>query len=587
MVSLKQLYSNTNLFNKIEFKRGINIISGFYSNKEEDNISLNGIGKSTPIRLIDYMFASASGKAFFDTSENEFLKGESVFLDLEIHQEIYTIKRNFDEKEKIYFGKRGQDLIEYGDDEFRKILGRLFFNEEGDDIYFENKRFRDLIRFYIKDDVDNFERQEALSFISNHTKKFDTYSLNLYLMGIKNEALYKYSVIKEKCTDLNAQRKKQIDMLKEETGKAFEEASSEILKMQNRINLFEKSLEDYEFMESYEEIERDLIEVSKKISDFLSKHNTLIKKLNEYKSSYELNIEIDVDEISKQYSEIKEIFGEIVKKQLSEVIEFRKNLSENRKIFLKKREVELEYRIEKIKSEINSLENQRKKMFKRLEEKKALDGLKNTYSTLIEEKAKKERLETLVKNINNLDDELYIENENLAKEIKKIKIQIDSCKNKELELSKLFFEITEKVLGKKVSEGATFSIIPSPKKNSPLSINLEVPKSKSLGKKRFKVLVYELTIFLNSILNKMDMPKFLFHDGIFHSIDIKTISNILNYVNNFSLENNFQYIITANEGDLHMGDEESLAKYTFNIKDKIIAKYSDKPEEMFFKKEFD
>ena len=59
-----------------------------------------------------------------------------------------------------------------------------------------------------------------------------------------------------------------------------------------------------------------------------------------------------------------------------------------------------------------------------------------------------------------------------------------------------------------------------------------------------------------------------------------------NYINELTKGNNFQYIITANQGDLHMDDKVSLAKYKFDISKKIIAKYSDKPEEMFFKRDY-
>ena len=72
MVILKKIYSENGLFNPIEFKQGMNIIRGIYSKKETVKKSkmfdLNGIGKSTLIRLIDYALVSDSGKSFFNTN---------------------------------------------------------------------------------------------------------------------------------------------------------------------------------------------------------------------------------------------------------------------------------------------------------------------------------------------------------------------------------------------------------------------------------------------------------------------------------------------------------------------------------------
>ena len=52
MVILKKIYSETGLFDGVEFKSGINIIQGIYTKRDNESKDLNGIGKSTLIRLI-------------------------------------------------------------------------------------------------------------------------------------------------------------------------------------------------------------------------------------------------------------------------------------------------------------------------------------------------------------------------------------------------------------------------------------------------------------------------------------------------------------------------------------------------------
>ena len=64
MVMLKQLYSETELFDKlfdkVTFRQGINIIQGVYTISDKERSGLNGIGKSTLVRLIDFALVSDS-----------------------------------------------------------------------------------------------------------------------------------------------------------------------------------------------------------------------------------------------------------------------------------------------------------------------------------------------------------------------------------------------------------------------------------------------------------------------------------------------------------------------------------------------
>lgn len=586
MVLLKKLYSSTNLFDPVVFKEGINTILGVYSKKEGATGSLNGIGKSTTIRLIDYLLGSESGKDIFDIENYTFLKDNDAILEFSLDNKDYVIKKVFSEPDSIHLGTTLESLEKYTLPEFRKIMCSIFFREESDDLFIENGDFRNLIGFYVKDDLNNAERKSPLEFISQFNKKFDTYALNLYLMGIKNDAVYKFANLKDSYDELNKQRKKQIDKLKEDTGKEIEEVSSEMLKIENRIKVFEKSVNEYQFLEAYSNSEQKLIEIANEISTLLHEHNLLSKKLAEYRKSYNYSVEIDPKYVSQQYNEVKEVFGEIIKKKLEEVIEFRKVISENRRLFLKDKESEIESRLDKIESKISEWEKERSRIYKTLEEKRAFDSLKNTYNNLIEEKAKLQRLSGIIDGIEGLDQEILNKSKNMDSQVSIIKSQVNSCQEKILEISKLFFKIIDEVLGRGNSNDAVFSILPNlNRKNSPISINLDVPKSRSLGKRRLGVLVYDLTIFLNSIFNQMKLPKFLIHDGIFHAIDIKPVSNTLNYINNLSKEQKFQYIITANEGDLHLNKEESITNYNFNIKDTIIKTYTDYPEEMFFRRD--
>lgn len=591
MVILKRIFSETGLFDPVKFKLGINVILGVYAKGDKKSSGLNGIGKSTLVRLIDYMFISTSKKNnHFNPEKYPFLKDQNAVLEFEVEGQSYFIRRAFSDPDKIKFGKELLSLETYTEGEMKNVLSNLFFNEEDPEIHFENGWFRDLVGFFIKDDMDTFDRKDPLNFVSNYTSKFDVYTYNLFLLGLPNEGVYKFSILNASLQELQKQKNKYIARVEEETGKKIEEISSDISEIERKISVYEKSLENHKFLEPYKEIEAKLIEISQEISEKLRRFSFVRKNLDEYKKSYEYSVEIDPKVIAQEYLEVKQLFGDIINKKLEETIEFRKTLSDNRKMFLKDRELELELQIKKLSEKIAELEERRSELYDQLEQKNALDTLKNSYLQLIEEKTKKAKLLSFTGQIESLDRDIYLKIEQLTKSIQDIKAQLDPVQDKINEIAGLFLEITKKVVNNIEGGKAVFSIKPTPDMRSPLTIIIEIPKSKALGKSRFKILVYDLSVFLNIVKNKRKLPHFLVHDGVFHSIDIKTIVETLNYINlKYAQSPDFQYIITANESEILFPDskKEVYGEYEFDVSESIVAKFTDDPNQMFFKKSYD
>src|SRR3989339_657336 len=96
----------------IEFKNGINYIFG---KKDIDNPSesLNGIGKSLLLDLIDFCLISSFRK--IDTPRlfeaKEFLSDFKIVLEFRVNNIDYIIKRSVDSPNKIEFGQKGKVLL--------------------------------------------------------------------------------------------------------------------------------------------------------------------------------------------------------------------------------------------------------------------------------------------------------------------------------------------------------------------------------------------------------------------------------------------------------------------------------------------
>jgi len=592
MVILKRLFSETGLLDPVKFNLGINVVLGEYTRPKEERSELNGIGKSTLIRLIDYALLSDTTRHnYFNINQTkyDFLKDHSIVLELDIAGESYFIKRSFREPKTPQFGNNISHLQTYQENELRTILGNLLFGKDEYQGYFESNWFRTIIRFFIKDDINNYERKDPLKFSSSHINHFEAYLYNLFLLGLPNKAIGNYEEFKKKRNVINKQHKALSDKLKEETGKGIQQINSEIRVLDNKIRNIEIALSEYKFFQSYKDVEDELITLSGEISENLRKINLFRKRLDEYKQSYEYEIEIDKEKITRAYNEIKQVFGDSVEKTLESVFSFRKKISEGRERFLKGKEVELTTEIDKISNAISSLELRRSNLYKILDEKDALDSLKNNFGLLIDEKSKRERLSLSMDQLNRLDEEKSKLNINISNTVSEIRKEITEVDDQIVKLSNIFMEIVTAAIRVPIADEAVFDVRPYSKTNSPFKITIDVPKSEALGKTRLKILAYDLTVFFNIIQEGRNLPYFLIHDGMFHAIDKKTIIGILNHIQTTFLKHpQFQYIITANEDEISVPIDKIpfYGDFNFNISDCIIARYKDIPEGMIFKREF-
>ena len=54
-MKLSKLYSNKENFKEIEFNEGVNIILGKIKNPDNINVNCHNLGKSTLVKIIDFM----------------------------------------------------------------------------------------------------------------------------------------------------------------------------------------------------------------------------------------------------------------------------------------------------------------------------------------------------------------------------------------------------------------------------------------------------------------------------------------------------------------------------------------------------
>ena len=595
---LKRLFSNTGLLLKdFTFLPGINIIIGKYSGDKEAR-GINGIGKSTLIRLVDYAFLSDSARKLFLKKEYDFLRKEEhdIILEFEVNKQPYFIKRDFNKKPNIYFGKSLNKLDEFENAELKSILTNLYLPVEKDDVYFTGNKFRTVFDFFIKDDLDSQKRVDPLSFLKFGSNKKTNAIYNFFLLDFPTKELINYEEQSEEYKKFNNAVKAAEEKIKIDTGKTVQEYRSEKFNVEQRIVLLENSLDNYHFIEKYKYIEKQLIEVTKQINTKLTEYNSLNKKLNKLRDSYSTNQSIETKEIQKIYNEVVENFGNQVAKTLDEVIEFKNNILKNRKKYLIQKEDKFQKAIDVILNDISNLEKTRSAFYKTLDEKGALDSIKKTYEDLIFEKSELEKNQQVVKQIDEYQEILSNLNLTISEVRLAISNEIKQFESKVDELRRLFSDILKEAIFVDESyDNAYFGIELNPSSNRnqlPFNIEVKIPKADALGQSRLKIVAYDLMVFLINVIKDRKLPDFLIHDGVFHGISTKTKINTINYVYHKYLENanhkQFQYILTFNEDEILIPDDraEEYGQFDFDFQKSIIAEFQDVADKTIFKRIF-
>ncbi|WP_241277852.1 DUF2326 domain-containing protein, partial [Chryseobacterium mucoviscidosis] len=402
---LIKIYSETNLIDTVPFHNGINIILGKYSGDKEAR-GINGIGKSTLVRLVDFTLLSGKAEKRFAQKKYDFLRDDdhTITLEFDIQGQKYFIKRGFSDTKKIFFGKRPDALDEYEKPEMPKVLEGIFFPTENNEVFFEGKRYGTLMEFFVKDDLQNQQRADPLNFVSYNANAREKALYNFYLLNLPTKTLLKYNEVSSEYERYNNTVKSLSEKVKADTGKDIQEFRTERLKIEKDIAALESSLKEYNFLANHKEIEQKLNQVISEINEQSIIYHNTNRKLDKLKSSYNEVSSIDLDKIRKLYNETVATFGNFVKRSLDEVIDFKKQLLANRNKYLLEEEKKLQSSIDQSLIQLEKLEKDRSQLFSLLKERGALDRIESTYERLVNEKTLLERNTSIVREIDEIEE---------------------------------------------------------------------------------------------------------------------------------------------------------------------------------------
>lgn len=558
-----QVIKNKNILREITFKKGLNLIVNVDSKVARSG---NSVGKSTPSRLIDFIFMSSGDDIY---TESEFKKVIPEVADLiddnEIIVELYFV--GFDGKKHLIgrnLTRISKNSLFYINRErvskasYQELVAQQIFGQRE-----EKPSIRSLSHKFIRNT--NEKMQNTARFLHLNAKPDEYDQLYLFLFGFIG-----LNLLKEKATLTNqiATKRKHLASYRSP------HKESALLKMIKPLEVEESILKlkisEFDFKDAQESSVKELVKIQGEISDL-----TIVYSELEAKSAYlSKSIDklrhgasnIDGKELRDIYAEAGVAISDKLKRTYEDLVVFHNKILSN-KINLILNELGVtKTHSEEIRIKINNLQAMESNVFRNIKEPDTLKSIGQMYNELSLIREEIASTKTLLQKIEDTKSEIDSIELNKRKVVLKIQDNIASLeKNIEIfnrnfgDLSKLFYD-----------ERYIFDLsFDSEKGKCEFDVVCVTPNSTG-GKKKGELSAFDLAYinFVNEI--NLKRPTFIIHDSI-EDVDINQIFDIFHAANNIE----GQYIVSV------LSDKISDSRFDAFKNSSVILELSE--SDKFFK----
>lgn len=557
------LYKNGELIRTIPFKKGLNLI---VNSASQQGGTGNSVGKSTPSRLIDYLFLS-SGEDIYTEAEfgktipdvYNFINNNTIYVELEI--EGHDLKEHkigrtltINQKASTYhINSEPCNSSVYMDFVAKQIFGQSH----------EKPSLRILTHKFIRNT--NEKMQNTTRFLHGNTRADIYDQLYLFLFGFSGLHL-----LKDKADLSNKIRTKSKHLAAYRDPHRESALQKMISPLKSEEEQLQRKIDKFDFTGTQNSSIKELVEIQNKISDLTIGYSKIKTRLTYLEKSItklrENAASVDGKELTTIYAEAGVAISDGLKRSFEELVLFHNKVISN-KVNLLRSDLKRYLKAEsKLRSEIDSLQRIESGIFINIKEPDTLKSIGSLYNDLSDIRAKIAGISALLEKIESTKAEI----EQL--EIAKSKVVQEIAKNTEaldqnVELFNLYFgELSKYFYGDRYIFDLEFDL---EKEKCRFEIANTAPNPTG-GKKKGELSAFDLAYikFVNS--TGIKRPSFVIHDSI-EDVDVNQVFDIFQQAQHLD----GQYIIAL------LSDKISDPRFEALKKESIILELSE--SDKFFK----
>lgn len=594
-MKLSKLYTNRpRFFEPIEFVPGLNVVMAEIRLPEDKRKDTHNLGKTTLGRLLDFNLLSSKDKNFFLFKHFDVFKDFVFFLEVDLlNGSFLTIRRSVEDATRISFKKHTepyQNFVNLSDTEWDHLdipfdRAKVLLDSLLDLRALAPWQYRKGLGYFLRSQDDFRDVFQLRRFAGAHS---DWKPYLAHILGFNAGQIESYYKVEIKLS----LKKNQEVTIKSEIHGSLEDIS----KIEGIILIKQKECEKkQEYLDGFDFREQDK-EQTKKIVDLydsrIAELNNERYRLNQNRKKIVTSLDsekilFDPKSAEKIFKEAGVLFSGQIKKDFEQLISFNKEITEERIGYLSEEKKEIDTTLKNIETELISLGQKRKDALAFLSSTDIFDKYKTTSDEIVNLKADiafHERQKESLQGLQALRTEIRLlseEKTRLQIEIEKDVEQQNGDKESLFSSFRLFFnEIIESVIDRKALLSASVN------KEGHLDFSAEIlddtgnETSASLGHTYRKLMCAAFDMALLRAHAGQRFPQFVYHDGIFESLDDRKKHKLLEVIREYTAFG-IQNIITLIDSDLpkQKSDDEPL----FNIDEIVLTLHDESDHGKLFK----
>jgi uncharacterized protein YydD (DUF2326 family) len=586
LMKILQIYSSNKKFKWVKFNEHLNVILGETNDRKQTDKDTHNLGKSTLIAVIDYMLLKEMSTEDFFKKNYSLLKDFTFFMELKKDNNSYvTIKRGVDNNTKIsikfhtipYQDFRYETVWDYKNlaltSKIQEKNPKTILNDYFSHLNNEKYNFRKFSGYFLRT---QYDYEDIFKLNKFRGKMIDWKPALIDLLGFDGELLSEKLKLENQ---LDLTRKYLEDIKKDlKVNDSQIDAINSIIdaKIEDKEKL-ENEVSRFDFYDKERENMRSLVnDIELKISE--------LNKL-EYKLSYEVGkiqealknkLDFDIDKVETIFKEAKILFGDQIKKSYSDLLQFNKDLIQERNAYQEKVLKGKNEQLGFIREELKELNAERVVKLSYLKNSDTMVKFKEYQNELLKLESEIKDLERKIKDVDvikSIKERIRETEENLQISIERLKKHLDESNECYAELKSHFRSLTKAILGEPAILYYEINTNNNPDFYANfISVNDSQVTSQSDGYSYRKMLCVCFDLAMLITYSQKNFIRFVYHDGAYESMSDTIKIKYLDTIRKVCKEYDIQYILTTLYDDIPRDSNNELYKFS---EDEIALKLND------------
>lgn len=590
-MQLSRLYSNSDdIFRPIEFNCStdadlMNVVYGDVTKeKYEGKRDSHNLGKTTLVYLIDFMFLKdiTGTRHFLETHGHRFAQFD-FFLELALNDGAFlTVKRSVQDNNKIALKKhedRGQSFVELAAEEWdHKDLSRTAARELLDGILdlrvLRPYDYRKALSYFLRTQEDYNDVLQLQKFVAGAHSGWKPFVMTL--LGFNETPVdRKYRLDQEIEDKENDKNKREAELQVSETD--LLRLSAEIQNKRAQLAETEAQLDRFEFSSEERRLMHELVDtIEARIAETNDSLYNVRVDIRNIDASLASKMVFNLNEVESIFKESAIHFSGQLKQSYEALVEFNRQITNERNRTLRTRRKELEDTQEKLREQRREDDRKRQEYHTILQGTDTLEKFKALQRNLAEQRADLTYLEGQVQRLSaiaDLETEINRLKRDRGQVVDEINALIYGGTPPRDRIAANFNAYCRRVL----DHDALFYVRQNSNGNVEFPIELTEKGStrasrQSEGKSYKQILCALFDLAVLKTYENAPFYHFVYHDGILEGLDNRIKLRFVNLVRDLIKDGKTQYIMSVINSDLPRDVEDKRVEFS---PDEIILRLDD------------